>query len=299
MVERHLHGIGSFNRPFGDTGKLYMIKKRGYYGFFVVFSEIKRVYICNGGVLKQLPGVGSIEKVLAEFDVMIDAYLRVFSGFRRYQEQIAAYIRGFGGDGKIHGLIVDIDYFSHVGINPVSGEVAFYYSPMFGCVQNYADMGALLERHAPWLYSAYKQLSVASPVSYCPQDVVVESEFVDVKRGGKSFYGASRYMSSVQRLFSCNILRVWDENVLNKTKSAVSEQKALGSLVLPEADVKIGLQCNCNVVAHQRAPISPEAASKAVIFAKKCPLACPREASQGTFHPYCLSCARITLQRNI
>lgn len=32
---------------------------------------------------------------------------------------------------------------------------------------------------------------------------------------------------------------------------------------------------------------------------KKCPLASPREASQGTFHLHCLSCARVTLRRNI
>lgn len=148
MVERYLHGIGPFNRLFGDTGKLYMIKKCGYYGFFIVFGEIKQVHICNGGVLKQLPNIGSIEEVLAEFGVVIDAYLLVFSDFRRYQEQIASYIRSFGGDGKIHGLIVDIDYFSHVGINPVSGEITFYYSPVFGCVQNYVDMGSLLEAHS-------------------------------------------------------------------------------------------------------------------------------------------------------
>jgi len=228
LIEKYLSGIGGFGKPLGDTGKLYMIKRLGYYGFFIACNRIERVYICNGGVVTRVPDVKNIEEVLSQFDVMVDAYLLVFSGLRRYQEQIASYIRSFGGRGTIHGLIVDIDFVNHVGINPVSGNVTFYYSPWFGTVQSYSDMGALLEKHAPELYPAYKQLLETSLVPYYAQDAIVESELVEVKRGGNSFYGASRYVSPIQRLFSCNILRVWDENVLNKAKSTVNGLKIQG-----------------------------------------------------------------------
>jgi len=227
-IERYLSGIGGFGKPLGDTGKLYMIKRRGYYGFFIAFSKIERVYICNGGKVRRVPDVKNIEEILSQFDAMVDACLRVFSGIRRYQEQIASYIKSFGGRGKIHGLIVDIDFENHVGIDPVSGDVTFYYSPWFGAVQNYSDMGALLENHVPALYPAYKQLSETSLVPHYSQDATVESELVEVERGGNSFYGASRYVSPVQRLFSCNILRVWDENVLNKAKSVANGPKIQG-----------------------------------------------------------------------
>lgn len=227
-IEKYLDGIGGFGKPLGDTGKLYMIKRRGYYGFFIAFDKIERVYICNGGMVNRVPDAKSIDEILFQFDAMVDACLLVFSGFRKYQEQIASYIRSFGGNGEIHGLIVDIDFFNHVGVDPVSGDVTFYYSPNFGIIQSYSDMGTLLENHAPALYPAYKQLSSISPVPYYSQDATVEGELVSVERGGKSFYGASRHMSSFQRLFSCNILRVWDENVLNKTKSAVNSLKAQG-----------------------------------------------------------------------
>lgn len=178
--------------------------------------------------MKRVPGAKSIGEILSQFDAMIDAYLMVFSGLRQYQEQIATYIRSFGGKGEIHGLIVDIDFLSHIGIDPISGDVMFYYSPVFGIVKNYPDMDTLLENHVPELYPAYKQVSVTSPVPYYSQDVAVESEFVSVERGGKSFYGASRYVSSVQRLFSCNILRAWAENVLKKAKSTVNGLKMQG-----------------------------------------------------------------------
>lgn len=224
-IKNWLSGVGT---PSGETGTLHMIKSRGYYGFFIAFDKAERIYICNGGLVKRVPGAKSIGEILSQFDAMIDAYLMVFSGLRQYQEQIATYIRSFGGKGEIHGLIVDIDFLSHIGIDPISGDVMFYYSPVFGIVKNYPDMDALLENHVPELYPAYKQVSVTSPVPYYSQDVAVESEFVSVERGGKSFYGASRYVSSVQRLFSCNILRVWDENVLNKAKSTVNGLKMQG-----------------------------------------------------------------------
>lgn len=217
-IKNYLEGIGGFGKPFGDTGTLYMIKRCGYYGFFIAFSKIERVYICNGGRVNRVPNVKSIDEVLSQFDAVINAYLLIFSGFRRYQEQIASYVRSFGGSGNIHGLIVDIDFYNHVSVDPTSGDTTFYYSPSFGSVKSYSDMGALLENHAPELYPVYKQLFGAGLVPYRSQNVAIKGELVEVERGGNSFYGASRYMAPIQRLFSCNILRVWDENVLNKAK---------------------------------------------------------------------------------
>lgn len=214
-IREYVTKVGSIENYIEKGGTFYLLKSRGYYGFFIENKSAKRVYICNGGSVKLVRTAETIDEIVAQFDVVVNAYLSVFSGLRKYQEQIASYVRRFGGEGKIHGLIVDIDFYNHVGIDPTTGSVTFYYSPMFGEVQEYSDIGVLLEHHAPALYPAYKELAATGLVPYQPQEIAVEGELMDVPRGGNSFYGASKYMAPVQRLFSCNILRVWDEKVLN------------------------------------------------------------------------------------
>ena len=39
---------------------------------------------------------------------------------------ISKVIKSIGGDGSIHGCIVDIDYYNHIYINPVDGKITEY-----------------------------------------------------------------------------------------------------------------------------------------------------------------------------
>ena len=41
---------------------------------------------------------------------------------------ISKVIKSIGGDGSIHGCIVDIDYYNHIYINPVDGKITPYFA---------------------------------------------------------------------------------------------------------------------------------------------------------------------------
>ena len=45
--------------------------------------------------------------------------------YSAFQEKIAAEIRKIGGNGHIHGCIIDIDWENHIYVNPVDLKIQF------------------------------------------------------------------------------------------------------------------------------------------------------------------------------
>lgn len=142
-----------------NDGKLYLIKYNGYYGFFLV--SLKGTYICVGGRIKKIGEPEDIEKYNTSFSDMIDTYLKILYPYRNAQEQISKAVKSFGGSGRIHGCIIDIDFFNHIMLNPSDGTITYYYSPEFGTIQTYSDILSLLSERNKELESAYrKQLEI-------------------------------------------------------------------------------------------------------------------------------------------
>lgn len=54
---------------------------------------------------------------------------------RRKQLQLSNEIQDLGLSGKIHGCIVDIDRYHHVIVNPIDGNMQFYYSEDYGVLK--------------------------------------------------------------------------------------------------------------------------------------------------------------------
>ena len=187
-----------------NEAKLYIIKKDGYVGFFL--GSPKGVYICNGGVPKKIGSAESLDKYYSNFSSMISKYITALSPLRHVQEQLSAYIKSFGGTGKIHGTIVDIDYQNHVMI---SDTLTYYNSPVFGLIKTYEDIGSLLHDHCPQLEERFIKIGNAPliPVANELTCGTSEYEFVDIKN---SPYAVSRRVNALQRLFDKRILRDWN-----------------------------------------------------------------------------------------
>lgn len=215
----------------------WLAKSEGYYGFFLENAEKRKIYIVNGASVRAIKYAKSIYGIAYRFDDVVQMYIRVFRDIRDYQVNIADFIRSFGGCGFIHGLIVDIDYYNHIGVNPITGELDFYYSPDFGVKKSYADISSLLKEQSLELYDRYCQAlssgtnlpAVAIQHSYLQVD-----EFIDVPRGGDSFYGASRYMNPIHALFDAHILKVWDEKFIFKVISKEDSHSLPAVTPVPE-----------------------------------------------------------------
>lgn len=192
--------------------KFYMIKHSGYYGFFVV--RPCGTYICAGGRVKKVSKDNDIKQFSDNFSDMIEKYIKVLSPYRNLQEQISKEIRSIGGDGLIHGCIVDVDFLNHIMINPVDGSISYYYSSCFGFVKEYDSLMSLLENHNEALAIQYKkQIHSDKDTTISPKQLAVVGKVikVDIKN---SIYAVSNRVNQLQRLFDKNILRDWNEDLL-------------------------------------------------------------------------------------
>lgn len=195
-----------------NNAKFYMIKHSGYYGFFLVSN--RGTCICAGGRITKISKCTDIEQFDADFLRMIRKYIKVLSPYRNAQEQIAEGVKSFGGEGTIHGCIIDIDFLNHIMLNPSDGSITYYYSPMFGQVEIYDNLLALLENHNEYLATEYrKQLKSADNGLLLQDQVVATGELIqiDIKN---SVYAVSNRMNQLQRLFDKKILRAWSDDLL-------------------------------------------------------------------------------------
>ena len=203
MVERQLKN---------NNGHFYMIKHKGYYGFFT--ESDNGTYICAGGTVKKIAKHHILEIIDKNFELMIQKYLSVLSPYRNAQEKISEAVKAFGGEGKIHGYIIDIDFFNHIMLNSNDGSITYYYSPMFGLVEKHKNLISLLDTHNILLAEQYRKLigtKECEIVELTQVDISGELVKIDIKN---SLYADSGRFNQLQRLFDKKILRDWNEELL-------------------------------------------------------------------------------------
>ena len=203
MVERQLKN---------NNGHFYMIKHKGYYGFFT--ESDNGTYICAGGTVKKIAKHHILEIIDKNFELMIQKYLSVLSPYRNAQEKISEAVKAFGGEGKIHGYIIDIDFFNHIMLNPNDGSITYYYSPMFGLVEKHKNLISLLDTHNILLAEQYRKLigtKECEIVELTQVDISGELVKIDIKN---SLYADSGRFNQLQRLFDKKILRDWNKELL-------------------------------------------------------------------------------------
>lgn len=203
-------GTGNIDRVLRKGGKFYVVKEQDYYGFFATSEKI--TYICNGGILIKLPKQKDLEYFTNHFSLMVSLYLRALSPLRDAQEKLSSLVKSFGGNGRIHGTIIDIDFFNHIMISPYNGQLTFYNSPVFGIVKCYESLQGLLQDKCPEYAERFLTGKVAKQL---PKVGFSDSDYtrVDIKN---SPYRISTRINALQRLFSGHVLRAWNDDALQE-----------------------------------------------------------------------------------
>ena len=196
-----------------EVNVLYMLKKNGYY-CFIHKSKGGSLTILNGGSKKKLE-VQEIQYYYEHMDSMISTIKNPLDKFTSFQKHIANMIKRIGGVGKIHGCIVDIDFYNHIYVNPIDLSVTGYYA--FDIINKivYPSIPALLEKNCPVIFSEYVRLlkeNNKNPLALKqPTNVArLPQKYLDT-----DIYKASKEIKKMQRLNS-NILSFWHEDTLNK-----------------------------------------------------------------------------------
>ena len=212
----------------------YMIKKNGFYMFVVVGS--KDSWLCVGTTIRKIQGVSHIEYFYNAFDTIVQRYIELFATTYNGLKSIADKLKKYGFSGRVHGFIIDIDYYNHLMVNPFDGKMTFYYSPIFGHVREYPDIKSLLvsikedklhrglgtskesKQEIINLDKAIVELNIGNKALIGDENHQAHKNTnnsikrINVGRG--SMYEYSRRMLQIQRLFDCNILREWDMSLI-------------------------------------------------------------------------------------
>lgn len=196
-----------FNR---EVNALYMLKKKGYY-CFIHQSSYGYLSILNGGSLRRLERA-SIEYYYEHMDEMISYIRKPLDKYMNMQKKISDAIRKIGGDGKIHGCIVDIDWYNHIYVNPEDAKIVGYWAEDMVNKLVYPDIPTLLKKQCPVLYENYQKLIKGEKNNpLVPNKKKKDQiEIRPQKYLSTDIYKASREMKRMQRL-SSNILTTWYE----------------------------------------------------------------------------------------
>lgn len=192
---------------------LYMLKRNGYY-CFIHKSRDGSLTILNGGAMKKLE-IRDIQYYYNNMEAMISTIKTPLGKFTSFQKHIADMVKRIGGVGKIHGSIIDIDFYNHIYVNPIDLSMTGYWASDIINKIIYPSIPALLEKNCPAIFGEYVKLlkgKSETPLILKQQTnvAILPQMYLDT-----DIYKASREIKKMQKL-SSNILSSWYEDILHK-----------------------------------------------------------------------------------
>lgn len=189
---------------------IYMLKRDGYYCFLNKTKD-NRLQILNLGKASNLVN----KDINYYYDNMLYQISNIKSPLSLYlkqQKQISKFIKGVGGEGSIHGCIIDIDFNNHIYLNPLDGKATCYYATDIKNKVIYNDLEVLLKENNNKLYLNYlkKKNDVNAIIKYS-DDKTNRILYLNT-----DIYKISNIMNKMQRIEN-NVLTLWiDETKLLK-----------------------------------------------------------------------------------
>ena len=207
------HGKNISMRFQWEVNVLYMLKRKGYY-CFIHKSKEGSFTILNGGARKKLE-VQDIQYCYDNMEAMIATMKSPIEKFTAFQKRIANVVKRIGGIGKIHGCIIDIDFYNHIYVNPIDFSITGYWAWDIIDKVVYPSIPVLLEKNCPTIYGKYVKLLEGNSenslvVKQQTNLTVLPQEYLDT-----DIYKASREINKMQKLNS-HILTIWNEKVLHR-----------------------------------------------------------------------------------
>lgn len=257
-ITRHEYGILG-NVPKAK-GQLYLIKRNGFYMFLLKHRLINGKYhlnILNGATQKRAK-----HDLQYYYDNLFTYGHTIELAFKNYQTflvKLGSELRllaqsNYAGVGHVHGSIVDIDFYNHVYVNPMTGKMKFYHAtsvndrivyPSFHSLLKNAhiDLGELMKDNLKQLPSnSLLKLDESYHLELSMSDRTSEllasknSKQLSLKTQQDSYvarpehqydqemYSNSRAMVKIQKVLLDHRITFWNDQIL-KDASRINEPK--------------------------------------------------------------------------
>ncbi|MFA6843743.1 MAG: metallophosphoesterase [Bacilli bacterium] len=234
-------GIGesiNFNRPFKN---LLMIKRENSY-CFLMEGENDRLYFLSGG---QIYGVkkNGLEYYYENLSNYSNSIKLLLNSYFNFQKEVSKTIKKIGGDGHIHGSIVDIDCYNHLYINPLDGTVTPYFANSITDKYIYRNLISLLKDKLPEMYLQYKSLLMKNANSESDKKFNLptsRNELIESKDttfdDSTEMYRVSRILKGLQFTTKFNVVRVWNYTMASNCSTEVG--RLFVSEIIDSKDIK-------------------------------------------------------------
>lgn len=192
------------------NGQYYMIKKNNNYCFFWQNKDSGKLYLLEGGIIHSIKNQ-DINYYYNEIEKYAYLIKNLLNNYNSKIEEVSHNVKKFGGSGRIHGCIVDIDFYSHVYINPYDDTIIPYFATDMINKFVYTNIATLLYNNNKDLYLRFKNETDLS--------VMNENWNVDEKprkETSTTIYKISRIIYSLQRTSNFNVVRLWKDEILSK-----------------------------------------------------------------------------------
>lgn len=212
--------MGKFNRG----GRVFALKRGDTYMFVHRGEEGGNLHLLAGGRITNLSqaDIGYYYRNFQEYSERVE---RLFAPYCSALTAISEEVKGIGGYGFIHGSIVDIDFFNHIYLDPLDGSLTHYYAESTEERAVY-DTVELLLKGSPLIDGSIKRgflrarkrgelaMIAGAKSEYRPNPALAPVLSTD-----KAMYAKSNAMKSVQYLLDRNVVRIWNDRVLDGSPS--------------------------------------------------------------------------------
>ncbi|AMK13468.1 hypothetical protein AUP07_0412 [methanogenic archaeon mixed culture ISO4-G1] len=228
--------IVNFNR----NGTVYLLKRKGLH-FFVYRNEKDILFLMKGGRIEKADhqDIDYYYENLGRYSDAIESFMVPFT---ELEKKVSGAIRAIGGLGRIHGAIVDIDWYNHIYVNPFDGTLTPYYALNKREKWAYQNIPSLLADRLPHMY---RKLEIAqSEGSHDGGLSLIRGDQLEISDkktyvNDEEIYDYNLIIYNFQRIRSSCLIREWDERVLNMPEKEAGKEivQSLGTVdYLPPGD---------------------------------------------------------------
>ena len=261
--ENFYRGIGeglTFNRQYE---KLFMIKREETYMFFMQTPK-GSMLILNGGSIRKA-GNHSLEyfyENIVKYSASVSLFLSKYDNF---EKQISNEVKRIGGDGRIHGSIVDIDFYNHLYLNPLDGTITPYFAYSMVDKYVYDNLPSLLKSKCPKLFANYEKMigqksdQNALVLYHKNLPITKNREYVD----STEMYKVSRILKGLQFTTKYNIVRLWNDAIVADA-SEENGKLIVSGIINPDSMPQPVVEPKSRIVREPKSRIAREPKPKVI-----------------------------------
>lgn len=138
--------------------------------------------------------------------------------------------------GRVHGCIVDVDYYNHIYLNPYDGTIVPYRADSMYDKDVYKNTLSLISAQRPEMLKSFNDLTENQSMSLLCADNDVSHELLNpndevstefVKVYSHDMYGISNRLKPLQNIYDKKLIQVWYDEFLDGLPTLLKNKRSL------------------------------------------------------------------------